>query len=159
MRRSRRGRPARRSLPGLRAVAFLLLAACLLAACTRHYHSERFGYLDPGPGQKNIVVPLATSGLAEEIIEALRARGWNTLEPTADNRVDKAEERVALYTLKVESDFVSKCVTWDNFVRYEISVEDNRTGDTLFTMAGQRCDSKVVHQFMTLLEQTGPKRR
>jgi len=107
----------------------------------------------------DIIVPLETSGLAQEIKDALRAKGWNTLEPVAGKAVDAAEDRVALYTLEVESDFMGKCVTWDDFVKYDISVADNRTGKTLFTMTGQRCDSKVVRQFMHMMEQTGPERR
>jgi len=142
-----------------RAFLPLLLAAWALAGCTRHDYTERFGYADPGPGQKNILVPAEASGLAEELEKALRARGWNTLEPETGPGEAAAENRVALYTLKVQSEFMSKCVTWDDFVQYEISVVDNRTGETLFTMKGQRCDSKVVHQFMSMMDQKAPPRR
>jgi len=133
----------------------LLLAAFLLFACTKHYHTERFGYLDPPPDQKNIIMPAESSNFTEELKEALRAKGWNTLEPVGQEGGSTEEKQVAPYTLLVQSRFISKCVTWDNFVEYDISLKDNRTGKTLFTMAGQRCDSKVVHQFMSMLEKTG----
>ncbi len=147
------------------ATAVCLAAVCLLLSCSHHYHTDRSGYLKPLPDEKNIITPEFSSDFTEKLKEALRAKGWNTLEPEAPAAepgtpaVEKTRSPEAIpvpYTLEVTSKFISKCVTWDNFVEYKITVMDNRTGKKLFTMEGQRCDSKVVHQFMSMLNAKGP---
>ena len=159
--------PARLSKRSLSwTAAACLAAACLLLSCTRHVHTERFGYLTPPPNEKNIVMPSVSSDFTEKLAEALRAKGWNTLETTptesgtesgTPDATAGAPGTIAVpYTLQVHAKFLGKCVTWDNFIEYEIRVIDNNTGKTLFTMNGRRCASKVVQQFMRMMEARNP---
>ena len=154
----------RRSRHKMKIVFCLLALACFLPSCSHHYHSERFGYVVPPPNEKNIIMPSESSDFIEKIKEALRAKGWNTLEPIGPSAsqgktrkgkiVKDPEERVAPYTLEISSKFISKCVYWDNFIEYHITLINNTTGKTIFSMDDQRCDDKVIHQFMSMIETT-----
>jgi hypothetical protein len=143
--------------------------AVLLFSCSPHYHSERFAYLTPPPDGKNIVLRGDASDFAALLEAALRAKGWNTLEsekpdPGTGSTIQEgsgslSETIEVPYTLEVTSTSQGKCLSWDDFVEYQIQVIDNRTGKQLFSMEGQQCDSEAVHRFMSLMDATGPERR
>jgi hypothetical protein len=143
------------SLP---AVFFLL---CLFGCATgTKFQIQKYAEIDKS--EKTITVAAGSDGLRGLLKQSLANDGWKMVvyrgvsvtegkigEKTRVEQYETYSTRYRLLTSQVRFD---TCIpSGDAYVKYDISIVDNKMNVEVFTLSGTACDSEVAKEFQKLI--------
>lgn len=138
--------------------SLIIFLSIILCSCVTQ-NVQKYGSVDNTV--KTITVPPGSEGLKGKIKNYLSSNGWKMVVTRGPTVVEgKAGQDVDLkeydtfntrYLLKIEASVVDLCFSFEKLYNYDLSMIDNKTGEEIFTMSGNACESDIVEKFATTL--------
>ncbi|MCX8519749.1 MAG: hypothetical protein ORN21_06415, partial [Methylophilaceae bacterium] len=132
-----------------------IILLCLLLVGCATTDVQKYSAIDTK--DKSITVPVGSEGLKGKLKQWLITDGWKLFvdkgpqviqgEANEKFKLEKYDTFNTRYRLLVKSNWLGICLNGTNYVVYDLSVVDNKTGAEAFTMSGDDCESQILEKF------------
>ena len=136
----------------------IILFIFILTSCAS-YESQLYSQIDNQ--NKTIGMPASNKYLAGDLKDLFRKYGWKilivekgdlTTEGTSgdDTQLKTNIDSNARYIVYLEQGWQDKCFNLKyDWIRYDLSIVDNQTGEQVFYAEGNDCQTKIIEQLET----------